>query len=226
MVRFRTGAGQVVQKLSQQYVLTGDAKDVGRRRKGEILFYREPELRPAPTSSKRSYTTRSREGQRPCRHVVVPGPDSPRLRMSSLVLVLAPSRRRRSPEGRSETAPPFYYGDTLLYPNVGEPLQRGTGRSLSFYFVVYPVPGRCACTARISLLRNGQPIAEAHAASCETGDDAAAARRQPADCELPAGTYELRVTVTDSQDQQTRTAFFTVKDGGASGLEWVVDSGS
>jgi hypothetical protein len=28
---------------------------------------------------------------------------------------------------------------------------------------------------------------------------------------LPAGTYELRVTLTDSQDQQTRTAFFTVK---------------
>jgi hypothetical protein len=30
---------------------------------------------------------------------------------------------------------------------------------------------------------------------------------------LPAGTYELRVTVTDTEDQQTRTAFFTIKDG-------------
>ena len=97
--------------------------------------------------------------------------------------------------------------------------------ALPFYFVVYPVPGRCACAAQISLLRNGKSIAEAsrdlptkqtkrlqHVGNLPIAD-------------LPAGTYELRVTVTDSQDQQTRTAFFTVKDEGtqwAVGSEWFV----
>ena len=35
-----------MQKLSQQYLLTGDAKDVEAAKKGEILFYREAELPP------------------------------------------------------------------------------------------------------------------------------------------------------------------------------------
>ena len=35
-----------MQKLSQQYMLTGDAKDLEAAKNGEILFYREPMLPP------------------------------------------------------------------------------------------------------------------------------------------------------------------------------------
>ncbi len=90
-----------------------------------------------------------------------------------------------------------------------------------FYFVVYPVPGRCACAAQHlaseerQVDRRGLP----------RPDDQQTTRLQHVGnlpiADLPAGTYELRVTVTDSQDQQTRTAFFTVKDGGT---QWAVGS--
>lgn len=216
VVRVRDGGGQIVQKLSQQYVLTGDSKDLEAAKKGEILFYREPELPPGAYQVETIvYDAVAEKGSARISTVIVPGPDSPRLRMSSLVLVSRTEQTPGAATQKAERTPPFYYGDTLLYPNVGEPFQRGRDDALSFYFVIYPVPGRCACSARIALLRNGKPIAEAnrdlpttetrrlqHVGNLPIGD-------------LPAGTYELRVTVTDSQDQQTRTAFFTVKETGS-----------
>jgi VWFA-related protein len=215
VVRVRDGSGQVVQKLSQQYVLTGDSKDLEAAKKGEILFYRELEL---PSGAYQFetivYDALSEKASARISTVAVPGLDAPRLRMSSLVLV---SRTEQTPKAAApanpdRTPPPFYYGDLLLYPNVGEPLVKGKDEALSFYFVVYPAPGRCACAARISLLRNGTSIAEA-SRELTTKDTK---RLQHVGnlpiADLPAGTYELRVTVTDSQDQQTRTAFFTVKD--------------
>ena len=40
----RDGDGREVQRLSQEYLLSGDAEDVEAAKKGEILFYREPDL--------------------------------------------------------------------------------------------------------------------------------------------------------------------------------------
>ena len=59
VVRVRDASGQIVEKLSQQYVLTGDAKELDAAKKGEILFYREPELSPGAYQFERSSTTRS-----------------------------------------------------------------------------------------------------------------------------------------------------------------------
>src|SRR3970040_1830621 len=84
----------------------------------------------------------------------VPEPATPKLRMSSLVLVARSEQTTSDAESTDAKKPPFYYGDTLLYPNVGEVIQRRPDEALSFYFVVYPVEGRCACSAQISLLRN------------------------------------------------------------------------
>ena len=78
------------------------------------------------------------------------------------------------------------------------------------------MPGRCACAARISPLRNGKSIAETTRELTTTETTRLQHVGNLPIADLPAGTYELRVTVTDSQDQQTRTAFFTVKRGDSS----------
>ena len=46
VVRLRDAQSREVQKLSQQYTLSGEMKDLDAARKGTILFYREPELPP------------------------------------------------------------------------------------------------------------------------------------------------------------------------------------
>jgi VWFA-related protein len=214
VVRIRDDAGRIVQKLSQQYVLTGAASEIDGAKRGEILFYREPELDPGVYQVESIvYDAVSEKGSVRVSTVAIPGAEAPKLRMSSLVLVSRTEQTQAQGGGPTEVAehtPPFYYRDRLLYPNVGEPLQHGRDEALPFYFVVYPVPGRCACSAQISLLKNGQPLAEA----TRELDTTETSRLQHVGtlpiADLPPGTYELRVTVTDTQDQQTRTAFFTV----------------
>ena len=44
VARIKNASGLTVHTLSQQYLLTGAAKDVGTARDGEILFYRQPDL--------------------------------------------------------------------------------------------------------------------------------------------------------------------------------------
>jgi VWFA-related protein len=210
VVRIRDANGQVVQKLSQQYVLSGAAAEMAAARTGEILFYREAELPPgAYQVESLVYDAVAEKGSGRVSTLVVPGRQAPPLRMSSLVLV---SRTEKTPAQTKPAAdqptPPFYYGDLLLYPNLGEPLRRQDG--LSFYFVVYPVPGRCACEMRVALLRNGQSLGETTRALQPTAD-----ARLPHLAQLPIenltpGTYELRVVVTDTVDQQSRSTFFTV----------------
>jgi VWFA-related protein len=211
VVRITDASGQVVKQLSQQYVLNGDARDLETARKGEILFYREPELQPgAYRVESLVYDVLAEKGSARVGTVVVPTHDSPKLKMSSLVLVARTEGTSERTKAEGDKAPPFYYGDMLLYPNVGEPLKSGVDRMLSFYFVVYPASGRCACSAQISLLKNGQILADATRPLESAGGSRLQHVAQLPIEKLAAGVYELRVTVNDDQEQQTRTAFFTV----------------
>ena len=221
VARVRDAKGGVVHKLSQQYMLSGHAKDVEAAKHGEILFYREVELDPGVYQVESMvFDAYAEKGSARVSTVTVPPRAAmKRLRMSSLVLV---SRTEQTDDGRSQgeetaantpegesTRPPFYYGTTLLYPNVGEPIRRDQGK-LPFYFVVYPVRDRCACSARISLLRNGQSLADTDMQLQGESDERLQHVGELPIGQLPSGTYELRVTVGDGRDQETRSTFFTL----------------
>lgn len=206
VVRIRDADGRAVQKLSQQYVLTGDAGDVDGARKGEILFYREPELKPGSYQVESIvYDAVAEKGSARVATLVVPDPDVARVRMSSIVLVSRTERTTGQEENR-----PFYYGDTLLYPNLGEALDRERDRQLAFYFVVYQPNGRQVRNAHIALLRNGQTIADATRDLPATGETRLPQVGTLPISDLPPGTYELRVTVNDGRDQDTKSTFFTL----------------
>ena len=209
VVRITDAGGQVVQKLSQQYVLSGASQELAAAKAGEILFYREADLAPgAYQVESLVYDAVAEKGSGRVSTVIVPGPESPPLRMSSLVLVSRSEKTPGQQKAAGEKTPPFYYGDLLLYPNLGEPLRRADG--LSFYFVVYPVPGRCACQMRVSLLRNGQSLGETTRVLEPVNDVRLPHLAQLPIDDLAPGIYELRVVVTDTIDQQTRSSFFTV----------------
>jgi VWFA-related protein len=210
VVRLKDAKGDVVQKLSQQYLLTGDAKDLDAARKGEILFYREPELAPGLYQLESIvYDGHAGQGSARVSTLTVPAAAAAHLRMSSLLVV---TRTEQVPGANAVNAP-LYYGDLLLYPNLGEPLARGDGDDLMFYFVVYPTTERPACEATVELVRHGKPIAEAPLTFAPTPSDGRIhyVGRLPV-TNLPAGTYELRVNVTDQRERQTGSTFFTMKD--------------
>jgi VWFA-related protein len=211
VVRLRDGEGHTVQTLSQQYSLTGDARDVEAARQGHILFYREPDLLPGV------YTVESivldemtREGAVRLSTLTVPGVVSGKLGMSSLVLVGRAEEMRSAHQAESAPSGPLYVGQTLLYPNLGEPIRKSAASELAFYFALYgELQG---VTANAELLRNGQLLAVAPVVLPRvTGAHAQHVGHLPVSG-LPGGTYELRIRVTGAGPELSRTAYFTLID--------------
>ena len=117
VARIRNAAGQTVHTLSQQYLLTGAAKDVGAARDGEILFYRQPELRPGVYSLETVVQdVIAQQSSARLSTLTVPGISPDRVPASSLVVV---QHTERVTSVNRQSGLPFYYGDMLLYPNAG-----------------------------------------------------------------------------------------------------------
>jgi len=210
VVRVRDDQGREVEKLSQQYLLTGEARDLAAAKRGEILFYREPDLPPGVyTIESIVFDVLARQGSVRVATLTVPAP-SPALGMSSLVIVDRLEEVSDPPVAGTRGAPPLYVGRTLLYPNLGQPIRRSPTTELPFYFVLYG--GTQDVMVHAQLLHNGRLLADAPVQLPRSG----AARvqhvgRLPIGA-LPAGTYELRIRVNDPRQELSRSAFFTVID--------------
>jgi len=204
VVRIRDGQGHPLQTLSQQYLLTGDAKDVEAAKRGEILFYREPDFEPGVyTVESIVFDAAAQRGSARITTLTVPPATSPAsLAMSSLVLV---SRSEELGATGNAAGSPLAIGKTLLYPNLGEPIANAPSRELPFYFTVYG--NATGTTASAQLLRNGAVIADGPIQlPAASGPRVQHVGRLPVGS-LPPGTYELRILV----GALSRSAFFTLR---------------
>jgi VWFA-related protein len=213
VVRLVDGEGHPVQKLSQQYVLTGEAKDVDAARNGEILFYRDPDLVPGVyTMETIVFDGIARQGSARVTTLNVPAAEPSALGMSSLVLVSRVDQVSDAPSPGARGAAPLYVGNRLFYPNLGEPIRRSAVSELPFFFTLYGTETVRPDAAFVQLLRNGQAVAEAPLQlAVATGPRIQHVGRLPIGS-LPAGTYELRIRVLAAGKELSRTAFFTLQD--------------
>jgi VWFA-related protein len=211
VVRIRDGEGREVQRVSQQYLLTGDAKDLEAARRGDILFYREPDLPPGVyTMESVVFDAVARQGSARMATLTIPAPERSALGMSSLVLVSKVEDTGNVPASSSAVVAPLYVGRTLIYPNLGEPIARSATSELPFYFTLYGAVDGVRAYAQ--LLRNGEALAEAPIdLPPSSGSRVQHVGRFPIGA-LPAGTYQLRIRVTDGRQEVSRTAFFTLRD--------------
>jgi len=206
VVRIRDADGHEVQTLSQQYLLTGDAKDVEAAKKGEILFYREPDL-PSGVYTVESIVFDAAANRGSARIMTLTVPQqSTGFGMSSLVLV---NRTEELGAGDTTNQSPLKVGKTLLYPNLGEPIVNSASRELPFFFALYG--GTPAMTASAELLRNGNVLASAPIQlTAASGPRVQHVGRFPIGA-LPAGIYQLRIRVTDGPRELSRAAFFSLQ---------------
>jgi len=211
VVRVLDGEGHQVQKLSQQYVLTGEAKDVGAAKNGEILFYRDPDLAPGVyTMETIVFDAMARQGSARVTTLNVPSGDSSALAMSSLVLVSRIDQVSDPPTGSASGAAPLYVGNRLFYPNLGEPIRKSATTELPFFFTLYGTTH--VDRAVVQLLRDGRSLAEAPLELGQAnGSRIQHVGRLPI-AALPLGTYELRIRVFEGDRELSRTAFFTLQD--------------
>jgi hypothetical protein len=209
VVRIRDAQGGDVQKLSQQYLLAGDAKDLDAARRGDILFYREPELAPGVyTMEAIVFDAVAHLGSARVATLTIPAPDPSALGMSSLVLVRRTEDAGGAAASASSESAPLYVGRTLIYPNLGEPIVRSAASELPFYFTLYGATG--AVSAHAQLLRNGQALADAPLELPPAkGLRVQHVGRFPIGA-LPAGTYQLRIRVSAGGREVSRGAFFTL----------------
>ncbi len=208
-VRLRDATGREVQKLSQQYLVAGDIKDVDAARRGDIIFYREADLEPGVyTMEAIVYDAVAQAGSVRVSTLTVPAIDPASFRLSSLVVVARAEETKEA--GDAPPTAPFYLGRTLLYPNLGEPLRKSLSNDLSFYFTLYG--NVSAAKASAILMQHGKILAEAPVPlPPATGPRVQHVGKLPIGA-LPNGTYELSIRVTDGQRMVSRSAFFRVSE--------------
>ena len=211
LVRLRDGRGEEVQRLSQQYILTGEAKDLDAAKNGEILFYREVDLPPGVyTMESIVFDAAARQGSARVATLTVPSADAMALGMSSLILVNRIEDVSDAPAVPAPGRAPLYVGKTLLYPNLGEPIRKSLQTELPFYFALYGAPK--GLVGHAQLLRNGEVLAETplHLPDAP-GNRVQHLGRLPVGS-LSAGTFELRIRVTDGTREASQSAFFTLRE--------------
>lgn len=208
--RIRDAAGRPIATLSQQYVLTGAAKDVDVAREGDILFYRQIDLQPGVfTLEAIVHDAVADKASARVSTLTVPALAPSGSAVSTLVVVQRAERVEQADRRRDL---PFYYGDMLLYPNAGEALRIGRDTELTFYFSFYKAGGADAAAATLELLHGGQTLA---AVPIELPPASPEGRvqhvgRLPID-KFPSGTYELRLRLQASgRPEETRSTFFTI----------------
>lgn len=209
LVRIKDDKNQIAHKMSQQYELGGPIDQLEVARRGEVIFYRAPELEPGVyTMEVAVYDALSGKSSVRISTLDVPkkgrGP-----RLSSLMIV---KRSEKVPKEERDPANPLYYGELLLYPNLGEPLKRTLDKQLSFYATVLPTSADSSPQATLELFKDGQPAGRV---PLELSKPDATGRiqhvgRVPIDA-FPPGTYELHLTVKDAGGEQTRAATFRVE---------------
>src|SRR4029453_2265748 len=109
VARIRNAAGQPVHTLSQQYLLTGAARDVDVARQGDILFYRQPDLKPGVYGLETIvHDVLTQRASARLSTLTVPAAAPGATPLSTLVVV-----QRAERVGSTDRRPgmPFYYGD-------------------------------------------------------------------------------------------------------------------
>ena len=203
-------SGQVVEKLSRQYRLTGPLEKIGEEKQGRVLFYREAELEPGRyTLEVIAYDAPTGRAGVRTGAVEVPAAEEGGLRLSDVVFL-----KRAEPAGAGDEEKrgnPFRVADMLVSPNLGEPVRRSL-KQAPFFFTAYARPG-ARPRLTIELRQQGRTLAQMPG---ELPAADASGRTQylaglPLE-KIPAGTYELRVTIGDASASVTRSGYFTLED--------------
>lgn len=209
LVRFLDANNDVARKVSQHYQITGPIDQLARARLGNVIFYREPELKPGLYSMETIvYDAPSGKSSARLSSVTVPEVSPDTLRVSSLMLV---RQAEKVPENDRRSDNPLLAGDLLLYPNLGEPVSKAA-REVGFYFTAYPAKGP-APEALLELALNGSPVARVPltlGASDATGRIQQVGRL-PLD-QLAPGTYELRIAVKQGATEIVRSTLLRITE--------------
>jgi VWFA-related protein len=203
----RDGSERIVQKLSQHYALIGDADKM---KKGNVLFYREAQLPPGKYRIQViAYDATNGSVNVNATPVEISASDDTKPRLSSVAVLKKAERLTPEEQKRDQ---PFRFGELLLYPNLGEKINRGTTKELAYFFTAWPPKGASKrMQVTLEILQNSRAVGKTSGelpAADEHGQIKYASSF-PLD-KFPPGVFELRVTVSDGQNSVSRSTTFVI----------------
>jgi VWFA-related protein len=211
VVRVRDANGQVIAKMSQPYTFAEGIERMDGAKRAEILFFRQPIVAPgAYTLETIVYDAQAQKASVRLSSLDVPASTTDQLRVSTPFVV---RRAEKVPEKERDATNPLYFGEMLLYPNLGEPLSKAGEKELSFAFSAWP--GKSGVTqATLALLRGGAEVATLPLPLDKP--DASGRIQQVGRLPLapiPPGSYELRVTLEGGGEKVSRSVPFSIVAG-------------
>ena len=203
-------SGQVIQKLSRHYPLSGPIDQMDSARKGDLLFYRETQL-PAGSYSVEliAFDQLTRKTSVRTSSLELAGVDETKPRLSSVALLKR--AERLGPEEQKQDHP-FHFGELLVYPNLGESISKSQAKQLAFFVTALPPKGSTAkMELTFAVLQNNRPVGKSTTplpAPDEMGQIKYASSFSLTD--FQAGVYELRVSVSDGKNSASNSTHFTL----------------
>jgi hypothetical protein len=210
VVRLRNEYHQEVSRVSQHYQLTAPAAKLEAARAGDILFYRETELPPGQyTLDAVAYDAGASAASVKSFPFEVPAPGTSGATLSSLVVI---DHVERVPAADRDPKNPLYFGEMLVYPNLGDPLRKSVAKALGFYFTARgPANAR---KGQIEIVRDGQVTARLPLDL--PAPDASGLVQHAGTLPLQGfapGAYEIRLTLlAGNESLASRTTSFTVAE--------------
>jgi VWFA-related protein len=208
VVRVRNEYQQEVSRLSQHFQLSAPTAKLAEAQSGDILFYREADLPPGRyTLEAIAYDATATAASLRSFPLEVPAPGSSGTALSSLVLI---DRIEKVPSSERDPRNPLYYGDALVYPNMGEPFHKSAVKALGFYFTARNAGQK----ALLEVAKSGQIIGSLPLDLPAPNADGLIqnAGALPLFGFAP-GVYELRLSLmSGTQRLASRTAAFTVAE--------------
>jgi hypothetical protein len=203
----RDETGEVVQKVSKHYPLTGTIDSLESARKEQLLFYRETQL-PAGSYTVEliAYDGLTRKTSIQTSSLNIAALDETKPRLSS-VAVLKRAEPLTPEEQKHDQ--PFHFGASLVYPNLGGAISKKAGQ-LAFFLTIWPPKGSTANLTFV-VLHNGRSIGKS-SAQLPAPDDQGRIKYASSFSlnDFQPGTYELQVIVSDGKNSVTRSTDFTL----------------
>jgi len=211
VVLLKDQAGQVVEKLSNQYRLSGPLDKVEEAKRGRVLFYREAELMPGRyTMEAIAYDSPTGRASVRLGELEVPETDEGKLHMSSIVILRSAEKAAATDQRESN---PFQVAGMELYPNLGENTHKAR-KQMPFFFTAYTASAATAAPKMMIEVCQKKQVLAQMPGEMPAPDEAGRIQYiagLPLE-KIPAGTYELRITVNDGTASVTRSRFFTIED--------------
>jgi hypothetical protein len=203
-------SGAAVRKQSQQFNFAGKSADLPKQRAGGVLFFRTPDLQAGKYAMTAVvYDARGARASVTTTSVEVP-PSGPVVVGDVFVV----GRAERVPPNDAELVRhPLNATGVLIQPSLGDPISKAKQPELAFAVSMVIDPAAPAPTATLQLLQKGQSVAQIPLPLDKPGADGRLLQvsRLPS-AAIPAGTYDLAVTVTSGTSRATRSTSVTLVD--------------